>query len=182
MGLLARGLIRKFLQKFLPKITDGHFDAVLILILVIIAALTVMKHNYEESNKNKITKDILEIKKRIPSKRIISLTSQQAMIDILKPFSGSIVAIRVVTGDVDSRDLAEQLKKVFEISGWEIPYFALVANGNYRKVFIRVKDSTHAPSRTLEIQKALQKAGFGYEVSSASGLNPNEVQICIGPE
>ncbi|MBI1953500.1 MAG: hypothetical protein HYS41_05185 [Candidatus Omnitrophica bacterium] len=57
MGLISRALIRRFIQKSFPGITDGHLDVLLIILLLIVAALSVTKHRDEEA-KRMILRDV----------------------------------------------------------------------------------------------------------------------------
>jgi hypothetical protein len=114
--------------------------------------------------------------------RVISNAQRETMIALLKSYAGSKIKINVNINDNESRDLAEQIKEVFTISGWDADIFSIIAAVNYGKVSMRIKDKTNYPVRARVIQKALRMTEFGFEAFPEPTLAVDDVVICIGPQ
>lgn len=62
MGLLSRSLIRKFLQRFFPRIADWQFDVLLIIMLLMVSGLSVVKYRSEETRKRAMLKEMADVR------------------------------------------------------------------------------------------------------------------------
>ena len=61
-GLLSRGLIRRFLQKYNPRLLDWHFDVVLIVLLIVLSVISVVKNRQEEAKKAALFQELSELR------------------------------------------------------------------------------------------------------------------------
>ena len=63
-GLLSRSLVRRFLQKLVPKISDGQFDLLLVILLFLISLLSVVKYRGEEAKKKVMLTEMAHLRTR----------------------------------------------------------------------------------------------------------------------
>lgn len=139
--------------------------------------LIITKKSFEEVSRSRTAIENLGIQK---VGRGISEVDKDLMIETLKPYKGGQVRFVSIIGNVESMEMALNLKTIFSKAGWQVEGIdQAIYTAPVKGILINIRDKNY-PQRIEGIVKALNVVKIQPIGNINAGMKMGEVEIVAG--